>query len=171
MKQGHKRHSHEHRKDLAGEYKWGDTGQMLFIFIFIIGVILDLFVLKLSNDWQELFPWYFRVLTFIPLLLIAGYFGQRSHRIIFEEERKEMMIINTDVYARIRHPMYFGSLLTYLAFLVLSLSVLGLVIFIIVFIFYYYLCCYEEQILIDKLGNEYKKYMEEVPMLFPKIFK
>ncbi len=171
MSEGHKRKSHEHRQDLAGEHRLGDTVQTLLIFIFIIGMISDLFLLKISDSWQNSFPWYFRIIVFIPLIFAVVYFFQRSHKLVFEEERKELGVINTDIYARIRHPMYFGAILTYLAFLVLSLSVIGLVIFIVVVIFYYYICRYEENLLIEKLGDEYRNYKKKVPMLFPKIRK
>ena len=171
MSEGHKRKSNEHRQDLAGEHRWGDTVQTLLIFIFIIGMILDLFFLKISDSWQEAFAWYFRLVVFIPLIIVVVYFFQRSHKLVFEEERKELRVINTDIYARIRHPMYFGAILTYLAFLVLSLSVIALVIFIVVVIFYYYICRYEENLLIEKLGDEYKKYKKKVPMLIPKLIK
>ena len=153
MNKGHKRRSHEHRKDLAGEYKWGDSGQIIFIFIFIIGMLSDLFLIKLSDSWQDAFPWYYRIVVFIPLFFAAGYFGQRSHKIVFNEERNELMVIKTDVFARIRHPMYFGSILTYLSFVVISLSIVAMIIFIIAVLFYYYLSWYEEQILIEKLGD------------------
>ena len=171
MSEGHKRRSHEHRKDLAGEYRWGDTGQLVLLIIFIIGMTSDLFLLKVSDSWQDVFPLYFRLVVFIPLLFVAGYFAQKAHKIIFQEERKELVVIKTDVFARIRHPMYFGSILTYLGFVILSFSVIALVIFVFVVIFYYYLCRCEEQLLIEKLGDEYKNYMKNVPMLIPKIRK
>ena len=171
MVEGHKRHSHEYRKDLAGENKWGDMGQIIFLIVFIIGMVADLFLLKISDSWQSFFPWYLRLVLFIPILLTAGYSAQKAHKKVFKEERKELMVINTGIYARIRHPMYFGSILIYLSFVVLSLSVIALVIFIFVVFFHYYLCRYEEKILIEKLGNEYKSYMKNVPMLFPKIRK
>ena len=171
MVEGHKRRSHEHRKDLAGEYRWGDIGQIIFLIIFIVGMASDLFLLKISDSWQSFFPWYFRLVVFIPLLFVAAYFAQKAHKMIFEEERNELMVIKTSVYARIRHPMYFGSIITYLAFVILSLSVISLVIFVLVVIFHYYLCSYEEKILIEKLGDEYKIYMENVPMLIPTIRK
>jgi len=50
MKEGHKRHSHEQRKDLAGEYKWGDTGQFVLAIVFVIGMISDLFLIKFSDS-------------------------------------------------------------------------------------------------------------------------
>ena len=169
MVEGHKRQSHEHRKDLAGENKWGDMGQIIFLIIFIIGMASDLFLLKLSDSWQHVFPWYLRIVVFLPLLLVAWFFAQRAHKKVFGEEQKEIIVIKTDVFARIRHPMYFGSIMTFLSFVILSLSVIALVIFVVVVMFYYYLCRYEEKVLLEKLGNEYKDYMKNVPMLFPKI--
>ncbi len=171
MIEGHKRHSQEHRNDLAGEHKWSDSGQGLFLIIFIIGMTLDLFLLKTSNSLQDYFPFYFRLVVFVPLLLVAIYFSQRAHTIIFKEERKELTVINTNVFAKIRHPMYFGFILLYLAFVVISLSIIATAIFVIIVIFYYYICRYEEQVLIEKLGNKYKIYMKKVPMLTPRLRK
>jgi protein-S-isoprenylcysteine O-methyltransferase Ste14 len=167
MNKGYKRHTNEHRKDLAGENRWGDTGQILLLIIFIIGVIIDIFLLKTSNYWQELIPWHVRIIVLLPILFIAGYFAQKAHKKVFKEKRKELMVIQNDVFAIIRHPMYFGSILIYLGMVILSLSLIGLIIFLVVFIFYYYLCRYEEKLLIEKLGNKYLEYMKKVPMLVP----
>jgi protein-S-isoprenylcysteine O-methyltransferase Ste14 len=167
--EGHKRKSHEHRKDLAGEHKWGDSGQIILLVVFVIGMVCDLFIFKISDSLQTLFSWYYRIIVFLPLFFGAGYFAQKAHKKIFEEEREKLTVIKTDIYARIRHPMYFGSLLCYLSFVVLSFSIIALVIFIFVLFFYYYLCRYEERLLIEKLGEKYKNYMKNVPMLIPKI--
>lgn len=171
MKKGHKRKSHEHRRDLAGEYRWGDAGQLILFAVFIIGLIADLFIVKISSSWQEVIPWYFHVIVFLPLIVIAGYFAQRAHQKVFQEERKELMVIKTGVFAMVRHPMYFGSILIYLSFVALSFSVIALVIFVIIALFYYYLCRYEEHLLLVKLGDEYKNYMKNVPMLIPRVRK
>ena len=144
MTDAYKRKSHEHRTDLAGEYRWGDTGQFLLLIIFIIGMTIDLFLLKILNYWQDIFTWYYRFIVFIILFFIACYFSQKAHKKIFDEERQKLTVIKTDIYARIRHPMYFGFILIYLSFVILSLSIIALVIFVIVVIFYYYLCRYEE---------------------------
>jgi len=170
MTEGHTRNHYAHRNDLAGEHRWGDTGQLILILIFIVGTILDLFVLNLSSGWQDVMPLYLRVLIFIPLFLTALYFGRRSHRIIFGRQRDGLMVIKEDVYSRIRHPMYFASLLTYLGFVVLSLSVVSFVIFLVAIGFYVFICRYEEKVLIEKLGEDYLKYKKQVPMLFPKFW-
>lgn len=171
MNEGHKRKSHEHRKDLAGEYRWGDSLQLIFVVIFFIGMTLDLFIFKFSSSWQSIFPWYYRVIVFIFIFFIAGYFVQKSHKKIFGEEREELVVVKTDIYSRLRHPMYFSAILVYLCFVILSFSVITLLIFFVVVIFYYYLSYYEEKILIDKLGDEYLDYVKNVPMLIPSFRK
>lgn len=137
--------------------------------VFILGMTADVFFLNVSASWQDAVPWYYRMVVFLPVLVVAGYFAQRAHKKVFHEERTELMVITTNVFARVRHPMYFGSILTYLGFVILSLSVIALVIFVVVVLVYYYLCRYEEQLLIEKLGDEYKKYMKNVPMLIPRV--
>jgi protein-S-isoprenylcysteine O-methyltransferase Ste14 len=167
MKQGYNRRNHEFRKDLAGEYRWGDTGQIVFLIIFFSGMISDVFIFKFSDAWQPVIPWYVRMAFFILMLLISGYFIQRSHKIVTQQERDELLLINTDVYALLRHPLYFGSILFYLGFVILSLSVIALIVFVFIVVFYFYLCRFEEQILLEKLGGLYKKYKENVPMFLP----
>ena len=169
MAQGHKRPSQIHRQDLAGEYRWGDLGQILLLLIFLSGLVVDFFVLHYSESWQSLIAWYGRIMLFIPLFLVAIYFGQRSHTKVFGEQRKELMVIDTDVYASIRHPMYFGALMAYLSVIVLSLSLVALGIFIVAVMFYYFISRYEEKLLVDKLGSRYSDYIKRVPMLIPKL--
>ena len=164
-----KRKNHEKRVDLAGEHRWGDMGQLFMLSIFIIGVLSDLFVVKVSSSWQDIIPWYFRVIIFISLFFISGYFAQAGLKKVFGEERKELQVIQSGVFGIVRHPIYLGSILVFLSFVVLSLSFLAFIIWLIIVIFYYYLCRYEEAILIEKLGNDYKVYMKEVPMLIPRI--
>ena len=167
MNKGHKRKSHEHRKDLVGEHRWGDTGQIILLVIFFIFLIFDLFVLKTSDSWQELVPWYLRIIVFIPLFIATGFFAQKAHKKVFQEKREEPKVIDTGIFSIIRHPMYFGSILLYLCFVVLSLSIFGLIVFIVIVIFYYYLCRYEEKLLIEKFGDKYIQYMKKVPMMIP----
>jgi len=168
MVEGHKRASHEHRVDLAGEYRWGDVGQGVLFLVFIVGMVLDVFVVKVSESWQNVFPWYFRVVVFLVVFFVGVNFMQRAHTIVFDQEREGLMVIKTGVFGMIRHPMYFGAMLMFLGFVVLSFSVFALVIFVGIVFFYYYLCRYEERLLLEKLGEDYRRYMVSVPMWFPR---
>ena len=169
MTNGHKRHNYEKRVDIAGEYRWGDVGQLLLLVIFIIGMVSDLFILNISRSWQNVIPWYYRVIIFVPLFLISGYLVQNGLKKVFKEERKELKVIRSGVFGVARHPIYLGSILIFLSFTVLSLSIIALIIWFVIIVFYYYLCRYEEKLLIGKLGKKYRDYMKEVPMLIPRI--
>lgn len=169
MTNGHKRHNYEKRVDIAGEYRWGDVGQIILFIIFIIGMVSDLFILNISRSWQDVIPWYVPVIIFIPLIFISGYLAQSGLKKVFKEERKELEVISSGVFGVVRHPIYLGSILIFLSFTVLSLSIIALVIWFVIIVFYYYLCRYEEKLLIGKLGKKYRDYMKEVPMLIPRI--
>jgi protein-S-isoprenylcysteine O-methyltransferase Ste14 len=171
MSDGHKKYSHEHRKDLAGEYRWSDTGQIVLLIIFIIGMTSDLFLLKVSDSWQDVFPWYLRAIIFIILFFIAGYLAQTGLKQVFHEEREDLQVISSGVFGIVRHPIYLGSIILFLSFVVLSFSLMALSIWFVVIAFYYYLCKFEENLLIDKLGDKYRNYMKKVPMLIPSIKK
>ena len=169
MNKGHKRHSYEKRVDLAGEYRWGDAGQIILFVIFVIGMVSDLFFIKISSSWMDITPWYFPVIIFIPLIIISGYLVKSGLKKVFKEERKELEVISSGVFGLVRHPIYLGSILIFLSFTILSLSIVALIIWFVIIIFYYYLCAYEEKLLIDKLGKKYRDYMNDVPMLIPRI--
>jgi protein-S-isoprenylcysteine O-methyltransferase Ste14 len=73
----------------------------------------------------------------------------------------------------IRHPMYFGILLIYLAFLAflfLSTSLLCMGFFIIVLITYNKMANYEEKVLEKLFGEEYLEYKQNVSKWFPNPF-
>jgi len=171
MNKGHKRHSYEERIDLAGEYRWRDAGQLLLLVIFIIGMVSDLFILNISSSWQNVIPWYFRILVFIPIFFVSGYFAQSGLKKVFREERKKLEVIRSGVFGIVRHPIYLGSILVFLSFVILSLSIASLIIWFVIIVFYYCLSRYEERLLIEKLGKDYRDYMNEVPMLIPRIRK
>ena len=169
MTNGHKRHNYEKRVDIVGEYRWGDAGQIILFIIFIIGMVSDLFFIKVSSSWQDVIPWYVPVIIFIPLIFISGYLAQSGLKKVFKEERKELEVISSGVFGVVRHPIYLGSILIFLSFTVLSLSIIALIIWFVIIVFYYYLCRYEEKLLIGKLGKKYRDYMNEIPMLIPRI--
>ena len=166
---GHKRKRYEKPLDIAGENAWGDLGQLILFIVFIVGIILDLVFLRVGQSFGESVPLLLRIIVALPILIISGYFVQSGLKIVFREERSKLMVIRTGVFSLVRHPIYLGSILLYLGFIILSMSVIAFGIWIIIIIFYVYISRYEENILIDKLGKEYEQYMQDVPMFIPKI--
>jgi len=166
-RKGYKRKTHEYREDLAGEHKLGDIGQIILLIVFIIGLLADKFILHCSVFSIEFIPFYLRVLIALPFFVFSFYLARYGLKTIFGEQREELVVIKSGVFSIVRHPIYLGSILLYFGFIIISLSVVAFCIWIIIIIFYYFISRYEEKLLIDKLGIQYEKYMNEVPMFIP----
>jgi protein-S-isoprenylcysteine O-methyltransferase Ste14 len=159
-------HSHKHH-NLPGEHAITDIGQLILFVIFVLVMILDIFTFKFSNKiigtLSEVFTFPLFLLFFLP----GGYFIFISHRIIFRETDKEVGIVTNGVFNIVRHPMYFGSILLFFSFVILSYSILVFLVWIVICIFYYFISRQEEKLLIKKFGDEYKEYQKRVPMSIP----
>jgi protein-S-isoprenylcysteine O-methyltransferase Ste14 len=112
--------------------------------------------------------------TFPPLLLgtivflcIGSYLVSKAHKAVFDEGHTQLKLVDSGVYAAVRHPMYLGTLLLCLSFLFMSFSLLSIGIWIVFFIFYDRMATYEESSLIQILGEEYVAYQRRVAKWFP----
>jgi len=163
---------HHDRPDLSGEYKWGDLGQIILLIVFFIIWILDSFVLKFSiPPYGKFIPFYLRVIIAVVILVCAWIIARKGLRIIFGEKREKPTLIKEGIFGRIRHPIYLGAILLYPPFIVLTLSVTSFIVWIVIIIFYILISRYEEKVLINEFGDEYRQYMKEVPMLCPGLCK
>lgn len=160
---------HDNRKDLAGENKFGDIGQLIFLFIFLVVWVGDSFFIKYSTQFSKYAPLYTRIPLAIVILIIAGYLARQGLMIVFAEVREEPMVIRKGVFSVVRHPIYLGAILFYLSFLAVFFSIISAIIWVIILLFYFYLCKHEEKLLIEIFGNDYEQYKLETPMLLPKI--
>ncbi len=164
---GHLRKSHQHRDDLTGEHAFSDIGQLIFLIIFLIVWIADSFVFKYSTFLTQYVPNYIRVPIALIVLVISGLLAWTGLKIVFRETRDEPQVITTGVFSIVRHPIYLGSILLYLGFILLSLSLLSFLVWILIIVFYYMISRYEEKLLIQRFGSAYEEYKKKVPMLFP----
>ena len=60
-----------------------------------------------------------------------------------------------------------SSILLYLGFILLSLSLLSVLVWFIIIVFYYMISRYEERLLTQSFGSAYEEYKKKVPMLLP----
>jgi protein-S-isoprenylcysteine O-methyltransferase Ste14 len=164
---GHLRKSYQHRGDLTGEHVFSDIGQLIFLVVFLIVWIADSFVFKYSTFLTQYVSNYIRVPIALIVLVISGLLAWAGLKIVFGETREEPQIITTSVFSIVRHPIYLGSILFYLGFILLSLSLLSVLVWFIIIIFYYIISRYEEKLQTQRFGSVYKEYKKKVPMLFP----
>ena len=90
---------------------------------------------------------------------------------MFGEVRDPPVVIRTGLFASIRHPMYLSEIIMYFGLLILSTSIAAGVVWGISIVFLYALCRHEEKLLLDRFGDDYRRYMSEVPMWFPRLCK
>ena len=162
---------HNDRPDLSGEHRWGDLGQIILFVIFFATWIVDSFVLEVSTFLTEYVPWYIRVPTAIIILVFSSYLARAGLKIVFGEQREKPAVIRESVFRYVRHPIYLGAILLYLGMILVTFSLLSACVWIIIIPFYYYISRYEEKILVQEFGDQYKDYMKDVPMLIPSFRK
>lgn len=156
-----------HRKDVAGEHPFSDTGQIIFLLIFIVIWILDSFVLKYSTFVAQYIALFIRLPLAIVILFFAGYLTKAGMDVIHDETKEGSGVIREGVFCLVRHPVYLGSILFYFGMLVLTLSLFTAIAFIAIVIFYHYIALYEERLLLEKYGKGYEEYVKRVPMWIP----
>jgi len=164
---GHLRKSHQHHSDLTGEHASSDIGQLILLIIFLSIWIADSFVFEYSTFLTQYISNYIRVPIALTILTISGLLAGFGLNTVFGKTRKEPQVITTGVFSIVRHPIYLSSILLYLGFILLSLSLLSVLAWFIIIIFYYMISRYEEKLLMQRFGSVYGEYKKKVPMLFP----
>ena len=164
-------HHHHDRPDLVGEHPFGDTGQLIFLVLFLLIWTWDSFFLKLGSSIPCLIPLPIRiglsVITGITGLILA----KKGHDIVFGEVREVPAVIRKGVFGAIRHPLYAAALLFYVTLIISTRSVLATIVFVGIAVFYNYIAKHEEKMLLNRFGADYESYMQDVPRWLPRIRK
>jgi protein-S-isoprenylcysteine O-methyltransferase Ste14 len=89
--------------------------------------------------------------------------------IVFNEVRETPGVMRKGVFGVVRHPIYYSEILLYLGLLLLRTSLAAAVIWIIAIGFLHFISRYEEKLLVERFGDDYRQYMKDVPMYFPRL--
>jgi protein-S-isoprenylcysteine O-methyltransferase Ste14 len=159
------------RSDLVGEHPFGDAGQLMFACLFFVVWGLDTFVLKATTWLNPHIPLWVRIAFGLGLLVVSGYLAAKGLSIVFGETRDQPRVIRKSVFAVVRHPIYLSEIVLYLGFLVISLSLAAAVVWAAASLFLHLISRFEERLLLQRLGDDYARYMREVPMWIPRFWK
>jgi protein-S-isoprenylcysteine O-methyltransferase Ste14 len=162
----------ETRSGLGSEHPLCDKIQLIMIILFLIVWGLDslsYYIFGYSTVLVGLISFPLLILPAILFLVLSVYLVAKSHQIVFGRTENHPTLIDSGVYAWVRHPMYLGILLFCLSFFFLSPSLLSLGIWIAFFIIYDKMTIYEEKDLVKILGKEYISYQNRVSKWFPGI--
>jgi len=160
------------RQGLGSEHPLCDRIQLIMLILFFVvwGIdSLSFFIFGYSTVIFEalVFPVFFA--GTILFLCLSFYLVSKSHKVVLEQVHGPPQLVDSGVYAWVRHPMYLGTLLFCLAFLFISVSLVSIVIWVAFFIFYDRMATYEERSLIEILGEEYTSYQKRVSKWLPRL--
>ena len=161
------------RQGLGSEHPLCDRIQLFLLVLFFTAWSID----SLSYVVFRYSTVVLNAVTMPTLLLgtiVVGCLGlylvSKAHQAVLNEDRVGLKLVESGVYAVVRHPMYLGTLLFCLSLLFVSFSLLSLGIWIVFFIFYDRMATYEERSLVQILGEEYVAYQRRVAKWFPGVY-
>jgi protein-S-isoprenylcysteine O-methyltransferase Ste14 len=152
-----------------GEHPYGDLGQLILLFGFLVIWILDSFVFRYSTMLSPFVPVYLRLIIAGLILVPAVYLVRSGHRAISDEVLSSPRLLTDGAFSRVRHPLYLAALLFYAFLIALTLSTISLFVFVGIFIFYNSIATYEEKYLEQKFGQDYLVYKKNTPKWIPRL--
>jgi protein-S-isoprenylcysteine O-methyltransferase Ste14 len=155
-------------KENQGEHPFGDKGQIILFVVFLIVWFADSFIFKISTFLAASVPLLGRVVISLLVLVLAVRLVQLGHAVI-DHGHPADSLVSSGAFGYVRHPLYLGSMLFYLALVLATLSVFSAVIFIFIFLFYNFIAGYEEKLLLQKFGDAYQAYMKHTGRWIPRM--
>jgi protein-S-isoprenylcysteine O-methyltransferase Ste14 len=158
------------RQGLGSEHPLCDRIQVVMVILFFVSWMLDSlshFVFGYSTVVFEAVSFPALLIGTILVLCLSLYLTSKAHKAVFDEGLTRARLVDSGVYAVVRHPMYLGTLLFCLSFLFISFSLISVGIWIALFIFYDGMATYEERSLTEIVGEEYVAYQKRVAKWFP----
>ncbi len=159
---------HRDHPHLTGEHRWGDTGQVMLLILFLTVWALDSFVYRYSTFLAAQIPLAVRFAMALLSILAGWLLVRGGMKEVFGTRREKPEVIDTGVFSVVRHPIYLGAVMFCLGILINTMSLFTAVVWLMILGFYIYIARYEEKILSKEFGTDYLKYQQKVGMLFPR---
>ena len=152
----------------SGEHPFGDAGQLILLAVFLVVWAADSFFLHASTFLSDYVSLWIRLLI-LGLALVVGLLLFKSGHVVVEHRERPEGVMVTGAFRYVRHPLYLGSILTYLGLTVSTMSIFSLVLLVVIFIFHNFIASYEEKLLEDEFGEEYQRYKRRTGKWFPRV--
>jgi len=102
----------------------------------------------------------------IVLIFLPRFVFRSKGKVKKEKDWTETtVLVDTGIYSVVRHPLYLGWLLMYLAIMLWSQHWLTIIVGVSGMICIYLISKQEDQRLVEKFGDDYKRYMLSVPRM------
>jgi protein-S-isoprenylcysteine O-methyltransferase Ste14 len=106
---------------------------------------------------------------FLAPAVFFGVAGVMELGLRVSETHRPVAVVETGVYAHMRHPQYFGGFLAHIGVSVLLSARDSLLLSPAILVLLYIVCRKEEAEMVNEFGECYAEYRERVPMLLPRI--
>ncbi|MEE9552961.1 MAG: isoprenylcysteine carboxylmethyltransferase family protein [candidate division Zixibacteria bacterium] len=156
-------------KEKNGEHPFGDTGQLIFLALFIIVWVLDSFVMRISTLPSTYLPLYVRLPVALVVFAFSIYLAKASHHVVGSDQRPQQ-VISDGIFSRMRHPLYMSVILFYLALIIPTFSIISFALWILIFFFYNFIAGYEEKLMEEKFGQDYITYKQKTAKWLPGVW-
>ncbi|MCD6463439.1 MAG: isoprenylcysteine carboxylmethyltransferase family protein [Thermotogae bacterium] len=103
------------------------------------------------------------ILTFGIIFILWSSKSRREGYV--EEDSSKGVLVESDMYAFVRHPEFLGHILIIFALIIISQHVISLVVGTILIVLLYLAMMEEEKRNIEKFGKVYRDYMKKVPRI------
>jgi protein-S-isoprenylcysteine O-methyltransferase Ste14 len=157
------------KEGIGEEHPSCDSGQNLFIAVYLVAWIADSFWLRWSTFLMGSFHWLIRGSLTLICIIVGVYLVQGAHKVVFDEAPADPQVIDWGVFGIVRHPMYLGVLIIMIGLFCWSFSLISISIWVGFLIFYDRMASYEEEDLIRIFGEDYMEYQRRVGKWFPKL--
>jgi protein-S-isoprenylcysteine O-methyltransferase Ste14 len=155
-------------KEKNGEHRLSHTGQVILCMLFLAVWVGDSFFLRISTVLSTAVP-LAMPLVLAGLIMVPAVCLVRSGHSAVPHEQRPADVITTGAFRYVRHPLYLGSILTYVGLAISTLSILSLALCAVIFLFYDFLASYEEKLLEARFGGTYHAYRKRTGKWFPRI--
>jgi protein-S-isoprenylcysteine O-methyltransferase Ste14 len=151
-----------------GEHPYGHAGQLILLGVFAALWAADSFFLRLTTFLAASVPLAARLAVAMPVMAVALYLIQAGH-VVIPRGARPRGVLTTGAFRYVRHPLYLGSMLCYVSLTLATLSLLSAAVLMVIVLFYDHIAGYEEQMLRERYGDDYRRYHDRTGKWRPKL--
>jgi protein-S-isoprenylcysteine O-methyltransferase Ste14 len=151
-----------------GEHPLGDLGQLILLGVFLVVWMGDSFFLRQSTFLSKYLPLYIRLII-LGLTIASAIYLFKSGHVVVTHDKRPCVLVTQGAFRYVRHPLYLASILTYFGLTIATASLYSFVLLVGIFVFYNYIADYEEGLLEEEFGEEYRNYRRRTRKWIPRM--
>jgi len=135
------------------------------ILMFLPIIMVFVFYNYYTFDFFVYAGWILLVFSVVIIFLAGGEFRKKGRAPKGKSIVRTTVMVDSGIYAVVRHPQYLGFILFVLALVLMSQHWLSALSWIMGSVLFYRDVVREEQMSIEKFGDDYERYMRKVPRM------